>query len=41
VGSLISGYASILINYIPFVILEVVWLTVALVGLIKAMKKKK
>ena len=39
-GSLISGYASILINYIPFVILEFIWLGVALTGLINAMRKK-
>ncbi len=34
-GAAIAGYASWLIPFIPFVILEGVWCLVALVGLIK------
>ena len=39
VGAGISCYASYLINFIPFVILEATWCLVALAGLIKTMLK--
>ena len=34
-GAAIAGYASWLIHFTPFVILEIVWSAVALYGLIK------
>ena len=37
-GAAIAGYASWLIPFIPFVILEGVWCLVALLGLIKTSK---
>ena len=37
-GASIAGYASWLIPFYPFVILEIVWAIVALVGLIKIYK---
>jgi hypothetical protein len=36
-GAAMSAYASFLINYMPFVFLEVVWCFIALVALIKKM----
>ena len=39
VGAGISCYASYLINFIPFVILEATWCLVALAGLVKTMLK--
>lgn len=36
VGASVSGYASWRIGFIPFVILELVWAAVALVGLLKS-----
>jgi uncharacterized protein with PQ loop repeat len=38
-GAAIAGYASWLIPFMPFVILEAVWCIVALYGLIKNYKK--
>ena len=40
-GAGIAGYASWLIPFMPFVILEAVWSAVALYGLIKFYTKKK
>jgi hypothetical protein len=37
IGAAMSGYASYLINYMPFVFLEVVWCFIAFVALIKKM----
>jgi hypothetical protein len=36
-GAALSGYASYLINYIPFVLLEGVWCLVAVVALARKM----
>jgi hypothetical protein len=38
-GAALASYASWLINYWPFVILETTWFLVSLVGLIKAIRK--
>jgi len=38
VGALLACYASVLIDYIPFVVLEGAWAAVACVGLAKAVK---
>ena len=38
-GSIIACYASILINYKPFVILEGTWAMVSFLGLMKSLKK--
>lgn len=40
-GAAIAGYASYLIPFMPFVILEMVWSAVALYGLIKLLSKNK
>ncbi len=40
-GAAMSCYASFLIEYIPFVILEGTWSIVAIVGLIFALRKNK
>ena len=40
-GAAIAGYASWLIPFMPFVILEAVWSIVALYGLIKLYTKNK
>ena len=39
-GAGLACYASILIGFIPFVILEGTWSIVAIIGLIKIFKKK-
>ena len=39
IGAAIACYASVLINFIPFVILEAVWGIVALAALIKSFVK--
>lgn len=39
VGAALSCYASWLIEFVPFVVLEGTWATVALVGLIRVMTK--
>jgi len=38
IGAGLACYASFLINYWPFVILEGTWLLVSLIGLIKALQ---
>lgn len=40
-GAAIAGYASWLISFMPFVILEGVWVLVAAFGLIKLYKSQK
>jgi hypothetical protein len=40
IGALLACYASYLINYWPFVILEGTWFFVSVYGLMKAMKIK-
>jgi hypothetical protein len=39
IGASIACFASYLINYIPFVILEGTWALVSVVGLLKSIKK--
>lgn len=39
IGASIACYASTLIHYIPFIILEGTWAVVSLLGLIKTFKK--
>lgn len=41
IGALLAGLASILIHYIPFVILESVWMFVSLFALIKKWNDRK
>jgi uncharacterized protein with PQ loop repeat len=36
-GAALSGYASFLINYMPFVLLETIWCIVAMLALAKKM----
>lgn len=38
-GASLSGYASLLIHYLPFVVLEAVWTLVSLMGMINSIKK--
>jgi hypothetical protein len=38
-GASIACYASILINYLPFIILEATWAMVSVFGLVKVFKK--
>jgi hypothetical protein len=40
VGAALACYASYLINYLPFVILEGTWTLVSIYGLMKAMRIK-
>lgn len=40
-GASLACYASVLINYTPFIILEGVWALVSLVGLVRLMIAKK
>ncbi len=40
VGAALACYASILLHYVPFIILEAAWTLVSLVGLIKQLSKK-
>jgi len=39
IGAGLAGYASFLINFLPFVILETTWVFVSLIGLLKSIKK--
>jgi hypothetical protein len=39
IGASLACYASILINYLPFIILEATWATVSVLGLVKVLKK--
>ena len=39
-GAAIACYASWLINYFPFVILEAVWAIVSVIGLLNVLKKR-
>ena len=39
-GGALSGYSSYLVHFFPFVILEGVWAIVALIALIKILKKE-
>lgn len=40
IGAALACYASWLIDYFPFVVLEAVWAVVSLIGLIKILLKK-
>ena len=40
IGAALACYASILINYVPFIILEGVWTLVSIAGFIKLISKK-
>jgi hypothetical protein len=39
IGSALACYASMLINYVPFIILEAVWCIVSIAGLYKLLIK--
>jgi len=39
IGAGLAGYASYLINFVPFVILETTWVIVSVIGLFKSIKK--
>jgi hypothetical protein len=39
IGAAIAGYASYLIHYVPFVVLEMTWMIVSVTGLIRAVRK--
>lgn len=39
IGASMACYASVLIDFIPFVILEGAWVIVSIVGLLKTIKK--
>jgi hypothetical protein len=41
IGACIACYASILINYVPFIILEGTWAAVSVFALIQSMKNEK
>ena len=41
VGAGLSCYASVLIDYVPFIILEGVWGLVALVGMVRSMRRNR
>jgi len=38
IGGAVSCYAAVLINFMPFVVLEAIWTVVSVYGLWKAMK---
>ena len=38
IGASLACYASILINYLPFIILEATWAMVSILGLVKVLK---
>lgn len=39
IGASLACYASILINYLPFIILEATWAMVSVLGLVKVLKR--
>ena len=39
IGASLACYASILINYLPFIILEATWALVSVLGLVRVLKK--
>jgi hypothetical protein len=39
-GATIACYASVLINYMPFIILEGTWAIVSIFGLLKSLKRE-
>ena len=39
IGALLAGFASWMINYTPFIILEAVWVLVSMVSLISIMRR--
>lgn len=39
IGASLACYASVLINYLPFIILEATWAMVSVLGLVKVLKK--
>lgn len=39
IGASLACYASILINYLPFIILEATWAMVSVLGLVRVLKK--
>ncbi|MES2748739.1 MAG: hypothetical protein V4648_10165 [Bacteroidota bacterium] len=39
IGAAIACYASILIDFVPFIILEGAWVIVSVIGLLKTIKK--
>ena len=41
IGALLAGISSILISFIPFVVLEGVWVVVSLFGIIKKISDSK
>jgi uncharacterized membrane protein len=41
IGAAVAGYASLMISFMPFVVLECVWGLVALFGLLKLFLSKK
>lgn len=41
IGAAIACFASILIHYMPFIILEGAWVLVSIVGLVKTIKKSQ
>jgi len=41
VGAALACYASVLINYVPFIILEGTWCLVSVAGFIKSFQKNK
>ena len=40
IGGALSCYAAILINFIPFTVLEAIWTIVSVYGFVKVMKPK-
>ncbi len=40
-GAGLSGYSSYLVHFFPFVILEGVWAVVAIIALVKTLRKNK
>jgi hypothetical protein len=41
IGAAMAGIASVLIDYVPFIILEAVWTLVSLVSLLRLLFQKK